>query len=114
MQIVQNAAEEYIKLCNTLHRMIECLPRAEIYAETLRDSESFQGSVEAFYSSILRFWTRACKFYRRRRLWRLVRFIWNDYEVEFGELEREMIRCRDQLEGLSDQKISGKQIASAH
>ena len=79
--------------------MAECLPRIELYTKTFLDSTLVQDCVNAFYSSVLRFWTRACKFYRRHRLWNFVRVIWNDYDVEFGELEIDMVRCRNRVEG---------------
>ena len=79
--------------------MIECLPRVETYSEAFLESSMVQDGVSAFYSSVLRFWTRACKFYRRRRLWNFVRVIWNDYDAEFKELEMDMVRCRDRVEG---------------
>lgn len=101
VQIVQNAAEEYDKLCKALTRMTECLPRVELYTGTFLDSSMVQECVNAFYCSVLRFWTRACKFYRRRRLWNLGRVVWNDYEAEFGELELDMVRCRERVEGWS-------------
>ena len=100
MQIVQNAAEEYNKLCMALIRMTECLPRIELYTDTFLDSSLVQDCVTAFYSSILRFWTRACKFYRRRRLWNSVRAVWKDYDAEFSVLEIDMVRCRNRVEGL--------------
>ena len=81
--------------------MAECLPRVELYTETFLDSSLVQDCVNAFYSSVLRFWTRACKFYRRHRLWIFVRIIWNDYDVEFRELEIDMVSCRDRVEGWS-------------
>lgn len=115
LTIVQNAAEEYTKLCKTLYRMIECLPRVELYTETFLDSSLVQDSVEAFYSSVLRFWTRACKFYRRRRLWNFVRGVWNDYDVEFRELESDMVRCRNRIEAsalaehIGDSKVARAQ-----
>ena len=101
MQIVQNAAEEYTKLCKALYRMIECLPRVEIYTETFRDSKLVQDSVEVFYSSVLRFWTKACKFYRRGGLYKAVRVVWNDYDVEFRQLESDMVGCQNRIEGWS-------------
>ena len=97
-QIVQNAAEEYEKLCKVLSHMAECLPRIELYTETFLESDLVQNCVNTFYCSILRFWTRACKFYRRRRLWNILRVVWNDYDAEFGDLELEMHRCRDAVE----------------
>lgn len=101
VQIVRNAAEEYNKLCKALARMTECLPRVELYTDTFLDSSMVQECVSAFYCSVLRFWTRACKFYRRRRLWNLGRVVWNDYESEFGDLELDMVRCRERVEGWS-------------
>ena len=98
MQIVQNAAEEYSKLCKTLTRMTECFPNVELYAEAFRDSRLIQDCVNDFYTSVLRFWTRACKFYRRHRLWNFVRVVWNDYEAEFGDLESDMVRCRNRIQ----------------
>ena len=108
MKIVQNAAEEYVKLCKTLTRMTECLPRIELYTDVFLDSTLVQDCVAAFYSSVLRFWTRACKFYRRRRLWNFIRIVWNDYDAEFGELELEMVRCQDRVEGCSIRNHRGK------
>lgn len=102
MQVVQKAAEEYNKLCKTLYRMIECLPRVEMYTRTFLDSAVVQDSVNAFYTSVLRFWTRACKFHRRRRLWNFVRVVWNDFDAEFGELEIDMVRCQDRVQGRSN------------
>lgn len=81
--------------------MTECLPRVELYTETFLHSSLVQDCVSAFYSSVLRFWARACKFYRRHRLWNFVRVVWNDYDAEFKELEVDMVRCRDCIEGLS-------------
>ena len=79
--------------------MVECLRRVELYTETFLDSTLVHDCVNAFYSSVLRFWTRACKFYRRHRLWNFVRVVWNDYEVESGELETDMITYQDRVEG---------------
>ena len=101
MQIVQNAAEEYNKLCKVLTRMTECLPRVELYTDTFLDSNMVQQGVSAFYNAVLRFWTRACKFYRRHRLWNFIRVVWNDYEAEFKQLELDMVRSLERVEGRS-------------
>ena len=98
LQIVQNAAEEYEKLCKAVSRIAECLPRIELYTETFVGSKLVQDCVGNFYCSILRFWTRACKFYRRRRLWNFVRIVWKDYEAEFGDLELELSKTREGIE----------------
>lgn len=79
--------------------MTECLPRVELYTDTFLDSSKVQECVGAFYSSVLRFWTRACKFYRRHRLWNSIRVVWNNYDAEFRQLELEMVRCRELVEG---------------
>lgn len=79
--------------------MAECLPRVELYTETFLESSLVRDCVNAFYSSVLRFWTRVCKFHRRHRLWNFVRVIWNDYEVEFRELEIDMVKCQGRVEG---------------
>lgn len=88
--------------------MAECLPRVELYTETFLGSNLVQDCVNAFYSSVLRFWTRACKFYRRHRLWNFVQVVWKDYEIEFKELESDMFRCRDRVEGWSYKIHLGK------
>ena len=92
--------EEYSKLCTALSQMVECLPRIELYTETFLTSDLIRDSVNQFYVSILTFWTRACKFYSRHRLWNFVRVIWNDYEVEFSQLETEMTRSGAQVESM--------------
>ena len=97
---MQAAAEEYDKLCHALSRMVDCLPQIELYTETFLDSEMVKASVSSFYVSTLRFWTRACKFYRRHRLLNFIRVIWNDFDVEFGELEVNMIENRDRVESM--------------
>lgn len=98
---MQDAAEEYDKLCQALSRMIDCLPRIELYTETFLDSELVRACVSAFYVSTLRFWTRACKFYRRHRLLNFIRVIWNDFGAEFSELEISMIENRDRVESMT-------------
>lgn len=95
---MQDAAEEYDKLCRALSRMVECLPRIELYTEAFLDSELVRACVSAFYISTLRFWTRACKFYRRHRLLNFIRVIWNDFDAEFSDLEVKMIENRDRVE----------------
>ena len=97
---MQDAAEEYDKLCRALSRMVDCLPQIEIYTETFLDSEVVRASVSAFYTSTLRFWTRACKFYRRHRLLNFIRVLWNDFDAEFSELEINMIENRDRVESM--------------
>ncbi|KAF6227691.1 hypothetical protein HO173_012021 [Letharia columbiana] len=98
LTIVQDAAEAYEQLCKALTRMIDCLPRIELYTETFLDSSLVAHCVNAFYVSIIGFWAKACKFYRRRRLWNFLRVIWNDFNTEFSDLEFEMIRNRDRVE----------------
>ena len=95
---MQDAAEEYEKLCQALSRMVDCLPRIELYTETFMDSDLVRACVSAFYTSTLRFWTRACKFYRRHRLLNFIRVIWNDFDAEFSDLEVQMIENRDRVE----------------
>ena len=97
---MQDAAEEYDKLCHALSRMVDCLPQIELYTETFLDSEVVRASVNAFYTCILRFWTRACKFYRRHRLLNFIRVVWNDFDAEFSELEINMIESRDRVESM--------------
>ena len=97
---MQDAAEEYVKLCRALSRIVDCLPRIELYTETFLDSDLVKGCVKDFYVSILRFWTRACKFYRRRRLWNFVRVVWYDYNEEFGELEAELVKTQNGVESM--------------
>ncbi len=97
---MQDAAEEYDKICRALSRMVECLPQIELYTETFLDSELVRACVSAFYTSTLRFWTRACKFYRRHRLLNLMRTIWNDFDTEFSELEVNMIENRDRVKSM--------------
>ena len=98
MQIVQNAVEDYERLCKALTRMIECFPRVEMYSGTFMDSSLVCGCVNAFYVSVLRFWSRACKFYRRNRFWNFVRTGWKNYDIEFRVLETEMVMNGDQIE----------------
>ena len=97
---MQDAAEEYEKLCQALSRMVDCLPQIEIYTDTFLDSEIVRACVGAFYISTLRFWTRACKFYRRHRLLNFIRVVWNDFDAEFGELEVNMIQNRERVESM--------------
>ena len=97
---MQDAAEEYDKLCQALSRMVDCLPQIELYTETFLDSEMVKACVSSFYIATLRFWTRACKFYRRHRLLNFVRVIWNDFDAEFSELEVNMIENRDRVESM--------------
>lgn len=98
MQIIQHAVEEYERLCKALTRMIECLPRVELYSQTFMDSSLVCDCVNAFYVSVLRFWSRACKFYRRGRLWNFIRTGWKDYDTEFHMLEVEMVTNGDRIE----------------
>lgn len=79
--------------------MTDCLPRMEIYAETFLESTLVADCVNAFYVSAIRFWAKACKFYRRGRLWKILHVVWNDFDTEFGDLEADMIRNRDRVEG---------------
>ena len=95
---MQDAAEEYDKLCKALSRMVDCLPQVELYTETFLDSDLVRACVNAYYFSTLRFWTRACKFYRRHRLLNFIRVIWNDFDAEFSELEIAMIDSRDRVQ----------------
>ena len=97
---MQDAAEEYDKLCQALSRMVDCLPHIELYTKTFLDSEIVRACVSAFYISTLRFWTRACKFYRRHRLLNFIRVIWNDFDAEFSELEINMLENRDRVESM--------------
>lgn len=97
-QIVQHAVEEYERLCKALTRMIECLPRVELYSESFMDSSLVCGCVDAFYISVLQFWSRACKFYRRGRFWNFIRTGWKDYDTEFRKLEQEMVENGDRIE----------------
>ncbi|KAL9630975.1 MAG: hypothetical protein Q9164_006139 [Protoblastenia rupestris] len=69
-----------------------------LYTETFLDSNLIQSCVHSFYVSVLRFWTRACKFYRRSRLWNFFRAVWKDYDAEFDDLERAMVKNRDDVE----------------
>ena len=103
---MQDAAEEYDKLCQALSRMVDCLPQIESYTDTFLDSEMVGACVSAFYISTLRFWTRACKFYRRHRLLNLIRVIWNDFDAEFSELEISMIENRDRVESMSPARMT--------
>src|SRR5436190_10581790 len=97
-QLVHDAAEEYERLCTALIRMVEYLPRIELYTDIFLDSDLIRECVHGFYVSFLRFWARACKFYRRRRLWNIVRVCWNDFEFEFKEVEIEMNWNRERVE----------------
>lgn len=100
LTMLQNATEEYGKICKALTRIIECLPAVEIYAEAFEDSALIQGCVGDFYCSLLRFWTKACKSYHRRRLW-IFQKAWSGYDVKFGELEDDMARYQERLEKLA-------------
>ena len=139
---MQDAAEAYEQLCRALTRIIDCLPRIELYTQTFLDSSLVRECVNMFYVSVLRFcrstlilvflvelfWNletcledsrsrnaslppiraateettlsgaRACKFYRRRRLWNVLRIIWNDFDTQFSDLEVDMERNRDKVE----------------
>lgn len=98
LQIVQDAVEEYQKLCTALSRMVDCLPWIEIYGETFAESALVRDCVVGFYVSVIEFWTQACKFYRRRRLWRKARGVWENYDTEFGLLEKNMISTAKKVE----------------
>ena len=91
--------QAYEQLCKALIGMTDWLPRSEIYAETFLESGLVTDCVKEFYVSAIRFWARACKFYRRRRLWKVLHVIWNDFDAEFAGLEAEMIRNKDRVEG---------------
>lgn len=97
LTILQNATEEYDKICKALTRVIHCLPSIEIYAELFQDSALIQDCVSEFYCSLLRFWTKACKSYHRRHLWKFQR-AWTGYDARFGELEDDIIRYQERLE----------------
>lgn len=97
-QIVQHAVDEYERLCKALTRMVECLPRVELYSETFMDSSLVRDCVDAFYVSALQFWSRACKFYRRGRFWNFIHTGWKDYDIEFRKLEENMDKNRDRIE----------------
>lgn len=115
MQIVQHAVEEYERLCQALTRMIECLPRVELYSKTFMDSSLVCGCVNAFYVSLLRFWSRACKFYRRGRLWNFIRNSWKDYDTEFRTLEVEMVTNGDRIEKAAlAEHIGESKVARIH
>lgn len=77
--------------------MVECLQWTEIYSETFVDSSLVSDCVAAFYVSVIRFWTQACKSYRRGRLWKKARSVWDNYDLEFGLLERDMINNGDKI-----------------
>ena len=79
---------------------MESLPKIELHTETLLDSGLVQNCVNAYCCSMLHFWTRACKCYRRHRLWNALGVVWHDYDAGFGELELEIIRCRDAVESI--------------
>lgn len=95
--LVRDYAEEHQKLLNALEMMVEFLPRTEFYAELFANSAPFQKSIHKLYTSIIRFWARAIKFYKQRRLWKVARF-WNDFDVEFGDLERKIRECQQKME----------------
>lgn len=103
LTILQNATEEYDKICKALTRMIECLPAVELYTEAFSDSSLIQGCVIDFYCSLLRFWIKACKAYHRRHLWRFRR-AWNSFDAKFGELDNDMVRYQKLLEKLAAAK----------
>ena len=107
---MQDAAEEYEKLCQALSRMVDCLPQIELYTETFLDSDLVRACVNAYYVSTLRFWTRACKFYRRHRLLNFLRVVWNDFDAEFSELEIAMIDNRDRVQSMLPASMSQKNL----
>lgn len=76
----------------------DCLPRVEIYNKIFLSSSTVQAHVHGIYVTVLDFWARAIKFYKRRKLWKLVRSSWHDYDVEFGNLETTLHRHQDGLE----------------
>ena len=90
-------AEEHEQLCKVLLRIVDCLPRIELYTETFLESSIIQDCVDAFFVSIIRFWARACKFYCRRR-GQILKGVWNDFDAEFGELDFEMARQQERVE----------------
>ena len=96
-QIVKDAVDEYEKLCTALNRMVECLPWIEIYEKTFVDSALVHGCVVDFYESAIHFWIQACKSYRRYRLWKMGRKIWEDYDTEFSLLETKMFNCEKKI-----------------
>ena len=91
--------QAYEQLCKALIRMIDCLPRIEIYGETFLESRLVVDCVNAFYISAIRFWAKACKIYRRRRLWKILHVIRNDFDAELADLEVDVIRNQDRVEG---------------
>ena len=52
---MQDAAEAYGQLCRALTRIIDCLPRIELYTETFLDSSLVRECVNTFYVSVVRF-----------------------------------------------------------
>jgi hypothetical protein len=98
MQIVQDYAEEYDKVCEAFAGMVESLPRVEIYADTFSGSTLLHDSIQDVFVSSLHFWMKACKFYRRHRLFNLLRASWNDYNIEFSRLENAMKNAVDRVE----------------
>lgn len=97
LTLLQNATEEYDKICKILIRVIQCLSAIELYTDAFSDSALIQGCVSDFYCSLLRFWTKACKSYHQRRLWKWKK-AWSDYHSRFSELELDMIRYQERLE----------------
>lgn len=55
LAMLQNATEEYDKICKALTRVVQCLPSIEIYADLFSNSVLIQDCVSDFYCSLLRF-----------------------------------------------------------
>lgn len=100
LTMLQNATEEYDRICKAFTRVIQCLPAVELYTEAFLDSGLIQSCVGDLYCSLLRFWIKACKSYHRRRLWRFQK-AWSGYDAKFSELEDDMFRYKERLEKLA-------------
>ena len=91
LTIVHQSAEAYGKICESILAVSDSFPTIELLATTFDHSELVCSHIAAFYASVLQFWSRALNFYRKRRLFKIFR-AWQDFDSEFGDLDRDIQR----------------------
>ena len=96
LTIIHQSTEAYKRTCESILVVSESFPTIELLATTYEHSELVCSHIADFYESVLQFWSRALIFYRRRRIYNIFR-VWHDFDSEFGDLDRDMKRHRENI-----------------